>query len=68
VIDTAVQAFFRSGVVKFVANGITIRSTIERPFNSAKWLDQNGELIQVLVLQVSESFRRESLGGLFNEI
>jgi len=46
-----VAAFFRSGVVKFMANGLTIRSTIERPLNTARWLDQNGELIQVLVLQ-----------------
>lgn len=46
-----VAAFFRSGVVKFVANGITLRSTIERPVRVAKWLDQNGDLIQILVLQ-----------------
>lgn len=46
-----VGSFFKSGVVKYVANGITIRSTIERPLNTAKWLDMNGEFIQVLVLQ-----------------
>jgi len=46
-----VASFFRSGVVKYVANGITIRSTIERPPMTAKWLDLNGDLIQVLVLQ-----------------
>lgn len=37
--------------MKFLAHGITIRSTIERPPNAAKWLDENGELIQILVLQ-----------------
>lgn len=47
-----VAAFYRSGVVKYLANGITIRSTVERPFTMGKWLDQNGDLIQVLVLQV----------------
>lgn len=46
-----VAAFFRSGVVKYVANGIAIRSTIERPLKTANWLDRNGELIQILVLQ-----------------
>lgn len=46
-----VAAFFRSGVVKYIANGISVRSTIERPPNAAEWLDTNGELIQVLVLQ-----------------
>ena len=46
-----VAAFFRSGVVKYVANGISVRSTIERPPNAADWLDKNGELIQILVLQ-----------------
>lgn len=47
-----VAAFYRSGVVKYVANAITIRSTIERPLNNAKWLDQHGDYIQILVLQV----------------
>lgn len=46
-----VAAFFRSGVVKFMASGVTIRSTIERPFISGDWLDRNGDLIQILVLQ-----------------
>jgi len=43
--------FFRIGVVKFFATGLTIRSTIERNLNQANWLDQHGDLIQVLVLQ-----------------
>jgi MFS superfamily sulfate permease-like transporter len=46
-----VAALFRSGVVKYVANGIVIHSTIERPFRSSEWLNENGDLIQVLVLQ-----------------
>lgn len=46
-----VAAFYQSGVVKYVANGITIRSTIERPTRTARWLDANGDLIQILVLQ-----------------
>eukprot|EP00980_Cylindrotheca_fusiformis_P000207 scaffold42_cov133-Cylindrotheca_fusiformis.AAC.4 len=46
-----VAAFFRSGVVKYVADGIVIHSTIERPFRSSDWLNENGDLIQVLVLQ-----------------
>jgi MFS superfamily sulfate permease-like transporter len=46
-----VAAFYRSGVVKYVATGITIRSTIERPTSTARWLDTNGDLIQILVLQ-----------------
>ena len=46
-----VANFFRSGVVKFIANGRSVRSTIERPPNAGEWLDRNGELIQILVLQ-----------------
>lgn len=46
-----VAAFFRSGVVKYVADGNIIHSTIERPFRNSDWLNENGDLIQVLVLQ-----------------
>ncbi len=46
-----VAALFRTGVVKYVANGITIRSTVERVAKDANWLDHNGDLIQILVLQ-----------------
>uniref|UniRef100_A0A7S4MC96 Uncharacterized protein n=1 Tax=Odontella aurita TaxID=265563 RepID=A0A7S4MC96_9STRA len=46
-----VAAFYRTGVVRYIANGLTIRSTIERSGRDADWLDQNGDLIQVLVLQ-----------------
>lgn len=46
-----VAAFFRSGVVKYVANGLNIRSTIERSLKTAKWLDRHGDEIQVIVLQ-----------------
>jgi SulP family sulfate permease len=46
-----VGAFFRSGVVKYVANGQCINSTIERPFRMGKWLNDNGDQIQVICLQ-----------------
>ena len=39
------------GVVKYIANGLSVRSTIERPPKAADWIDKNGELIQILVLQ-----------------
>jgi hypothetical protein len=92
-----VGAFYRTGVVKFVANGktmlcptrftyslmqrthciillyaltialhisnyfplidvgLTVRSTIERNIRDGSWLDNNGDLIQILVLQVGSS-------------
>jgi SulP family sulfate permease len=46
-----VGSFYRSGVVKYAATGITMRSTIERPTNISRWLDLNGDQIQILVLQ-----------------
>lgn len=46
-----VAAFFRTGVVKFLATGLSVRSTIERPFLSGDWLDRHGDMIQILVLQ-----------------
>lgn len=46
-----VASFYRVGVVKFLANGLTLRSTIERNTRNAELLDQNGDLIQVCVLQ-----------------
>jgi len=46
-----VGSFYRTGVVKYLANGLTLRSTIERGYRESVWLDQNGDLIQVLVLQ-----------------
>ena len=46
-----VAAFFKSGVVKFASNGTIIQSTIERPFRSGAWLNQNGYFIQAIVLQ-----------------
>jgi hypothetical protein len=46
-----VGSFFRSGVVKYVANGSVIHSTIERPFRGSEWLNENGDVIHVLVLQ-----------------
>ena len=41
----------QSGVVKFLASGLTIRSTIERSAVDSEFLDQKGDLIQVCVLQ-----------------
>jgi len=46
-----VASFYRTGVVKFIGNGLTVRSTVERIGSESLWLDQNGDLIQVLVLQ-----------------
>ena len=46
-----VHAFFRSGVVKFAADGQKINSTIDRPFLRSEWLEENGDRIQVLCLQ-----------------
>lgn len=46
-----VASFYQSGVVKFAANAATVRSTIERPVNMALWLDTNGDMLQILVLQ-----------------
>lgn len=43
--------FYRSGVVKFVASGLTVHSTTERTQEDAEWLDLHGDLIQLLVLQ-----------------
>lgn len=47
-----VAAFYRAGTVKFIANGLILRSsTVERHSEDNVWLDKNGDLIQVLVLQ-----------------
>ncbi|KAG7357640.1 cyclic nucleotide-binding protein [Nitzschia inconspicua] len=46
-----VAAFFRSGVVKYVATGKVINSTIERTFRMSEWLNEEGDLIQILCLQ-----------------
>jgi MFS superfamily sulfate permease-like transporter len=46
-----VASFNRSGVVKYVASGLTIRSTIERPPRVARWLGQSANQIQILILQ-----------------
>jgi len=46
-----VAAFFRSGVVKYLSNGLVIRSTIERSLDASRWLDLHGDKIQVVVLQ-----------------
>lgn len=46
-----VASFFRSGVVKYVSSGRVINSTIERPFRMSEWLNEEGDLIQILCLQ-----------------
>ena len=46
-----IASFQQAGVVKFVATGLTVRSTIERNCEDNRWLDVHAELIQVLVLQ-----------------
>ena len=46
-----VGSFFRSGVVKYTANGQIVNSTIERPFRMSEWLNENGDRIQIMCLQ-----------------
>ncbi|CAB9515416.1 solute carrier family 26 [Seminavis robusta] len=46
-----VADFYRAGTVKFVGNGLALRSTVERGVPETTWLNQNGDLIQILVLQ-----------------
>jgi SulP family sulfate permease len=46
-----VANFYKAGTVKFVGNGLTLRSTVERGVPEQTWLNQNGDLIQILVLQ-----------------
>jgi CRP-like cAMP-binding protein len=42
---------YAQGAVKFVGSGLSLRSTVERGVTEAHWLDQNGDLIQILVVQ-----------------
>eukprot|EP00548_Thalassiothrix_antarctica_P012186 CAMPEP_0194155466 /NCGR_PEP_ID=MMETSP0152-20130528/64686_1 /TAXON_ID=1049557 /ORGANISM="Thalassiothrix antarctica, Strain L6-D1" /LENGTH=1083 /DNA_ID=CAMNT_0038862353 /DNA_START=98 /DNA_END=3349 /DNA_ORIENTATION=- len=72
-----VAAFFRSGVVKYLSNGLVVRSTIERSLDASKWLDIHGDKIQVVVLQnylffgnsysmleyISEMFEEKDVAG-----
>lgn len=46
-----VASFYKAGTVKFVGNGLNLRSTVERGVPENNWLNQNGDLIQILVLQ-----------------
>lgn len=46
-----VASFYRTGVVKYLANGLTLRSSTERGIRETKWLNQNGDLLQIIVLQ-----------------
>ena len=46
-----VGSFFQSGVVKYVADGVMVHSSIERPLRSSEFLNENGDVIQIMVLQ-----------------
>lgn len=46
-----VASFYRTGVVKYLDTGASLRSTIERNIADAEWLDNNGDLVQIMVLQ-----------------
>lgn len=46
-----VASFYRSGVIKYLANGLTLRSIVERGHREQAWLDENGDLIQILVVR-----------------
>lgn len=46
-----VGSFYRVGTVKFVGNGLNLRSTVERGYPETMWLSENGDWIQILVLQ-----------------
>jgi CRP-like cAMP-binding protein len=46
-----VRTMNKTGVVKYITNGLMIHSTTERNSDDSAWLDQNGDLIQILVLQ-----------------
>lgn len=46
-----VASFYKAGTVKFVGNGLNLRSTVERGVPENHWLNKNGDLIQILVLQ-----------------
>lgn len=46
-----VANFYRAGAVKFVGSGLSLRSSVERGITEDHWLDQNGDLIQILVVQ-----------------
>ena len=61
-----VASFFQVGVVKFNATGLEIRSRIERSMAQSVWLDENGDFIQVMILQNYLFFGNAS--GIFNYI
>lgn len=46
-----IGSFYNVGTVKFVGNGLTLRSTVERGYPETTWLFENGDWIQILVLQ-----------------
>merc|ERR1712176_192050 len=46
-----VASFYKAGAVKFVGNGLALRSPVERGVLEIAFLDENADLIQILVLQ-----------------
>lgn len=42
---------FTQGAVKFIGNGLTLRSAVERGVRESEWLDQHGDWIQIVVVQ-----------------
>lgn len=46
-----VGSFYHVGTVKLVGNGLNLRSTVERGHPETTWLSENGDWIQILVLQ-----------------
>lgn len=47
-----VANFYKAGTVKFVVgNGLNLRSHVERGVPESTWFIQNGDLIQIVVLQ-----------------
>lgn len=46
-----VSKVYHTGIVRFVGNGLTVHSTVERGMQETSWLDLHGDLIQILVLQ-----------------
>ena len=47
----SLQLFVIAYFDPIVADGVVVRSTIERPLRNSVWLDKNGDRIQIMVLQ-----------------
>ena len=46
-----VDSFYHAGVVKFVASGLTVQSTIKQNCKHDQWLFENADLIQIFMLE-----------------